>query len=159
MTFIEKDCDENFFLLWEIRRPHSLRVRKAREHEMIPEGYKSEEGGCSKDRRLSKRYPIVGVAWFQWKESDGRRCTGSGVTRNIGKAGIFIECESLPPKAATLKLDVELPVNRSGSATLRLRGTGDVRHVQSALSAPGGYGAAVILHMETSATEEAQEEK
>lgn len=121
---------------------------------MIPESYKAQSDGCSRDRRLTKRYPIAGIASFHWKASDGGHLTGSGVTRNIGKAGVFVECERLPGVASTLDLNVALLLDRDHDVTVRLRGAGNVRHIQSGTGVRSGYGAAVVFHMETPATEE-----
>jgi hypothetical protein len=121
---------------------------------MILESYKSEWGGRSRDRRRSARYPIAGAVWFQWKEADGGKHAARGVTHDIGKGGVFVECESLPPIASALELNVALSLNWNQNATVRLRGVGDVRHLQSGACARNGYGAAVVFHMETPATEE-----
>jgi hypothetical protein len=121
---------------------------------MILKSCKSQWGGCSRDRRRSARYPVAGAVWFQWKEADGAQHAGSGVTHDIGKAGVFVESESLPPLATTIRLDVGLALDWSPNAMVRLRGVGDVRHLRSKACARSGYGAAVVFHIETSATEE-----
>jgi len=101
----------------------------------------------SKDRRQSVRYSITGTASFQWKAADGSWYEASGLTRNIGKAGVFVECESLPPVACLLKLIVTLPTDWRAHMTLRLRGAGDVRHIRTEASKIRGYGAFIAFHM------------
>lgn len=126
---------------------------------MILQRYKSQWGDSSRERRHSARYPLAGAARFQWKEAGGARHAASGVTRDIGKAGVFIECESLPPIASALELDVALAINWNQDATVRLRGVGDVRHVHPGDCARSGYGAAMVFHMETPATEQDRAEE
>lgn len=74
--------------------------------------------------------------------ADGGYSTGSGVTRNIGKAGVFVECEALPPVASSLELNVALSLNWNHDVTVRLRGAGHVCHVRSGVGVRSGYGAA-----------------
>lgn len=121
---------------------------------MISQDHNSESDGRSRDRRLTRRYSIPGIASFRWTAADGGYSTGSGVTHNIGKAGVFVECEALPTVASALELDVALSLNWNHDVTVRLRGAGHVRHIRSGAGVRGGYGAAVVFHMETPATEE-----
>jgi hypothetical protein len=132
---------------------------KRRDHEMISQRYKSQWGNSPQDRRRSARYPLAGAAWFQWKEAGGARHAASGVTRDIGKGGVFVECESLPVAASAIELDVTLAINWNQDAFVRLRGVGDVRHVHLGDCARNGYGAAVVFHMETPATEQNRAEE
>ncbi len=94
------------------------------------------------------RYEIAGVASFQWEENDGRRGEASGFTRNIGKEGAFIECDSPPTVASTLQLVITLPSISGEYGQSFLRAVGDVRHVQLDALVPRGYGACVSFQLE-----------
>lgn len=100
------------------------------------------------DRRQSVRYSIAGTALFQWKAVNGIWCEATGLTSNIGKAGVFVECESLPPVASRLKLIITLPTDWKVHRTLHLRGTGEVRHIRPEASKLSGYGACIAFHIE-----------
>ena len=103
----------------------------------------------SGDRRQSARYPLIGTVSFQWKMADGSWCEATGLTGNIGKSGLFIECESLPPVACLLQLTVTLPTNWRPHTTLRLRGVGDVRHIRTEAPKALGYGARIAFRIES----------
>jgi len=119
---------------------------------MLKPLHQSQAKGRPGERRQSVRYPIVGEVLFQWKVAGGKWSEGRGLTHNIGINGVFIECESLPPVATHLRLFISLPSlpsPRSACKTLRLDGTGDVRHLQSVACGPRGYGASASFHLQS----------
>lgn len=102
----------------------------------------------SHERRKSARHLITGRVWFQWQTADGSWYGGVGTTRDIGKAGVFVESESIPPVPSALKLIVVLPTGWDSDTSLCLSGFGDVRHVQQKPSQTNGFGASAVFHTE-----------
>jgi hypothetical protein len=121
---------------------------------MTSQDHSSQSDSSSRDRRLTNRYSIAGIAAFRWTSADGRYSAGSGLTQNIGKAGVFVECEVLPPAASALEVDVALSLNWNHDVTVRLRGTGHVCHIRPGMGMKSGYGAAVVFHMESPTADE-----
>jgi len=95
------------------------------------------------ERRKSVRHLIIGTVWFQWQTVDGNWCDGVGTTRDIGEAGVFVQCESIPPVASALKLIVVLPTE-----ALCLRGLGHVCHVPRESRQQSGFGASAVFQKE-----------
>ena len=110
------------------------------------------------ERRKSVRHLITGRVWFQWQTVDGNWYDGVGTTRDIGKAGVFVQCESIPPVASTLKLIVVLPTGWETDTPQCLSGVGHVRHVPQQPRQKSGFGASAIfqkeLPMSTGSTQE-----
>jgi hypothetical protein len=100
------------------------------------------------ERRQSSRYAISGAAWFQWQTVEGTWREGSGVTRDMGKAGTFIETDDVPPVTTRLRVTVTFPIGAHDDVQVRLCGSGDVRHVQREQKGAGGYGAWVPFRTE-----------
>lgn len=109
---------------------------------------KTALGDGLQDRRRSARYEIHALASFQWTDTNGKWCQASGTTRNIGRAGAFVECESPPPLAAPVEIVVTFSLRWRPGSTTRLSGAGHVRHVRFVASEDGGYGAAVAFHVD-----------
>ena len=108
----------------------------------------SASSSCTEDKRHTIRYSITGAVWFQWQGSDGQWHDAFGVTRNIGKTGVFVESDSIPPVGSPLPLTVILPSESNPNMTLRLGGTGSVRHVRQERSQTIGFGASVVFRVE-----------
>jgi len=100
------------------------------------------------ERRKSARYAITGEVQFKWQARDGRWYDAFGVTRNIGKGGVFIESDSIPPIASVLKLIVTLPAESKSDVTLQLGGVGFVCHVRQEPSQTKGFGASAVFRTE-----------
>ncbi len=100
------------------------------------------------DRRKSLRYPITGRAWFQWQSADGGWHDGIGITRDIGKSGVFIESDSAPPVGSAFKLIVALPAGWESRSTLCLRGSGHVCHILWEANQTAGFGASAAFNVE-----------
>ena len=114
---------------------------------MPEKGTDSKERDGSSERRKSTRYPVAGAVSFQWKAPDGTWREATGVTRNIGKDGAFIECESSPSLASLLKLVVTLPTCSKAYGPVCLRGNGVVRHVSRDTWQAGGVGVCVEFQL------------
>ena len=101
----------------------------------------------SRERRRSTRYPITGAVWFEWEAADGRH-KSSGVSRNVGKEGAFIVCESVPSIGSPVELMVTLPTRSRTQGPVCLCGSGDVRHVQREDLRVIGFGVCVEFQLE-----------
>jgi hypothetical protein len=102
------------------------------------------------ERRQSTRYEIPGTARFRWKTVDSIWHEGSGVIRNISRAGVFIAGPTILPVASQLHVVVTLAADWTKEAELRLCGFGEVRHLRNDAVA-GGIGVSVIFRTEASA--------
>jgi len=108
----------------------------------------------SSDRRKTPRYPIAAAARFERQDASGRWQEAIGITRDIGRAGLFVETEALPPVASLLRFTVTLPAAENGAVTLRLGGVGQVRHCQRGPGGGTGFGASVVWHLNPPKPEE-----
>ena len=99
------------------------------------------------DRRNSLRYLITGRARFQWESADGRWHDAVGSTHDIGKAGVFVESECVPPVSSALKLIVVLPTGRETDPNLCLSGSGYVRRVVQGPGQRTGFGASAAFNV------------
>jgi hypothetical protein len=93
------------------------------------------------DRRKSVRYPITVEVKFKWQAEDGHWHHATGITRDIGIAGLFVESESVSSVDSVVKLTVILPATSKFKTALHLGGIAVVRHVQQKSSQGSGFGA------------------
>jgi hypothetical protein len=100
------------------------------------------------NRRKSVRHSITGPVHFQWQAVGGRWYDGIGITRDIGKGGVFIETDSMLPVNSSIKLTVTLPSALQPMITLQLGGTGYIRHLRREPYPARGFGASVVFHVE-----------
>jgi hypothetical protein len=105
------------------------------------------------ERRKSVRYPINGLVQFQWRGADGQSYDAIGTTCDIGRGGVFIESDSIPPVASVLKLIVTLPAESKGDVTLQLGGIGVVLNVRRESRQAIGFGASTVFHVEVPTSE------
>jgi hypothetical protein len=105
--------------------------------------------GDASDRRRAPRYPIAAAARFERQDASGRWHEAIGITRDIGRAGLFVEAEVLPPVASLVRFTVTMPASENGAVTLRLGGVGEVRHCQHGPAGGTGFGASVVWHLKT----------
>jgi hypothetical protein len=101
------------------------------------------------ERRMSRRYPLSGMAWFQWQAEDGRWHEGNGFTRDIGKTGAFIETDSLPSMPTGLNLVITVATGLTAAGRVCLCGSGHVRHLRQQPGDASGFGASVTLHVQS----------
>ena len=100
------------------------------------------------DRRASVRYPICGLVEFQWCGTDNQWRGAIGVIRDMGREGVFILSDSMPPVASMLKLIVTLPAESKVDVCLQLGGIGVVRNVRQGACQNFGFGASAVFHAE-----------
>ncbi len=101
-----------------------------------------------KDNRKSARYLITGMVQFEWQAADGQWYDGIGITRDIGKGGVFIESDSIPPVGSPLRLTAILPSDSKLTISVQLGGTGYVRHVRREGHRAIGFGASAVFRVE-----------
>lgn len=115
---------------------------------MPKEPARVEAIASSRERRRSTRYPITGAIWFAWEAPDGQRHKSNGVSRNVGKEGAFVVCESVPPIGSPVELMVTLPTRSRDQGPVCLCGSGNVRHVQREDLRVIGFGVCVEFQLE-----------
>ena len=71
-------------------------------------GEHSTSNTTPKDKRSIIRYSITGIVQFEWQAVDNQWYDGIGITLDIGKGGVFIESDSIPPVGSPLKLTLTL---------------------------------------------------
>src|SRR5664279_1827305 len=91
---------------------------------------KPETLGSSTERRKNVRYPIAGAVSMHWRTAEGPWREAGGTTRNIGKSGVFVECEDSPPVGSRLELVITLPTQLREYGPVCLCGVGEVRHLR-----------------------------
>jgi hypothetical protein len=128
-----------------------LKTETATDSAMTEMDLNSGKGEHQGERRRSTRYLIRGAAWFQWQTLEGQKLEGTGVTRNVSKAGTFIESAEIPAVGSQLKVMVSLSGGRTDDIQARLCGVGDVRHLQQDAERPVGFGGWVVFHTESPA--------
>ena len=114
---------------------------------------RSTENTYPEDRRQSLRYTISGLVEFRWRARNGQWQDAIGITRDTGKAGLFVESESVPPISSALKLTVSVLAGWKKDIILRLSGSGLVRHVRQEPRMPSGFGAWAVFHVEVPISE------
>lgn len=75
--------------------------------------------------RFQTRVPVV----FRWINEHGVTQHGSGFTRDISTAGLFVYSATPPPPDAVVELDVLLPLHEGGQGT-RLQAPGRVVRIE-----------------------------
>ena len=84
--------------------------------------------------RKTARYPLNLGVTFQWT-NEGQDYFGTGSTRDISAAGMFVFSENCPPYNARLTCEVTAPRSRS-VGSLQIKASGWVVRVESAT---GGF--------------------
>lgn len=144
---MRRDAMRRSISCWHDWRPTTVKLSRADFH-MVKRLQELTMGSVPQDRRRSARYPIVGAVSFRWRGVNGRWCEATGLTRDIGKTGVFVECESLPPASSFLELAITLPTLWERHSNLCLRGAGIVRYLRLDINSWRGYGASIVLHVE-----------
>jgi len=78
--------------------------------------------------RKTSRYPLNLGVTFQWT-NEGQDYFGSGSTRDISAAGMFVFSEDCPPYDARLSCEVTAPRSRS-AGSLQIKTSGRVVRVE-----------------------------
>lgn len=126
--------------------------RNGERTEMTRQNQGETKNGERKDRRRSQRFLLRVEAWFEWQSASGQWRKGLGLTRNMGREGMFVETEMVPPMVSQLKVVVTLAGGPEDEIQARLCGMGGVRHVQREGGVANGFGAWV--HFRTEAAEQ-----
>jgi len=100
----------------------------------------STAGDYLDERRGRVRYAITVPVGFKWKAADGKWNHAIGATRDIGVAGLFVECETAPPVGCAVRVDLTLPAGPMFDTPFRLSGTAVVRYVQQEVGQTNGFG-------------------
>ena len=85
-------------------------------------------GGVVQPRRADRFRMRVAVV-FHWIDEHGTTQHGSGFTRDISTAGLFVYSATPPPANGAIELDVLLPLHEGGQGT-RLQAPGRVVRVE-----------------------------
>ena len=85
-------------------------------------------GRCSVELRKTTRYPLDLRVTFRWT-NEGQDYFGTGATRDIGAAGMFVFSEDCPPCDARLSCEVTAPRSRS-AGSLQINASGRVVRVE-----------------------------
>jgi hypothetical protein len=92
--------------------------------------------------RAALRYSLSATVLFSWEER-GSYAKGDGVTRDMSTNGLFVYSRILPPKDASLRLEVGFPPLRESGVPVRIKVRGRVVRVEKVLTEPGRNGFAV----------------
>lgn len=84
------------------------------------------------ESRKTKRYPLELGVTFQWT-NEGQDYFGSGSTRDIGIAGMFVFSEGCPPQNTQLTCEVTALRSRS-VGSLQIKASGRVVRVEGGQS-------------------------
>jgi hypothetical protein len=103
------------------------------------------------ERRSCTRFHLKRNVWFGWQAADGQFREGEGLTRDVSRAGAFIETAETLPIAMQIKMVVTLRGRVNEDMEARLCGAGSVRHLLSEDGAVVGFGAEVVFHTESPA--------
>jgi len=82
--------------------------------------------------RKTSRYPLELGVTFQWT-NEGQDYFGTGSTRDISSAGMFVFSENCPPYDAQLTCEVTAPRSRS-AGSLQIEAAGRVVRVEDSQS-------------------------
>jgi hypothetical protein len=125
-----------------------LSFKESFENDMNEPNQHQTTGANPEDNRQTVRYPITGMVQFKWQAVDGQSYHGIGLTRDIGRGGVFIESDSIPPIGSILIVTVTLPAEPMTTVTLQLAGAGVVRNVRQDSSQTIGFRASAVFHLE-----------
>jgi hypothetical protein len=100
------------------------------------------------DRRKTGRYLITGTVLFQWLTANGEWDDAVGTSRDIGRGGLYIESDSIPPIGSSIKLTAILLSESKPNISIQLGGMGYVRHVSREGYPTIGFGASAVFHVE-----------
>ena len=97
------------------------------------------------------RFKLHGRAWFEWESPDGERHQGEGITRNVSRAGAFIETQEPPAVATPVRVIVSLCEAGRQGMQARLCGIGEVRRLCNGAPESVGFGVSVVFRTEVPA--------
>ena len=91
--------------------------------------------------RGASRYPVRANVLFSWDEERGIHLEGTGVTRDMSIKGVFVYSMVLPPKNASVDMEVAFSPLRENSSAVRIRVRGRIVRTESDTVDPllGGF--------------------
>ena len=95
-----------------------------------------------------EQYRITARVWFRWRTSSGDWREGTGSTRHIRGAGLFVLAYPVPVPGAPISVRVEIPPSGVLTRSIVLRGQGTVTRVEPETGQPLGFDASVIFEDE-----------
>ena len=98
-----------------------------------------EEALKNRDRRQAPRYELRLPVSFRWTTTKGIRCEGSGVSRDVSNAGVYVRSEHPPPPETAVKLVLVLRAQEEGDDGVHLAAEGNVVRVET-----GGFAIALV---------------
>ena len=101
--------------------------------------------------REAVRYPVRASVLFSWDEERGVHLEGTGVTRDMSIKGVFVYSMVLPPKNASVDMEVAFPPLRENAPPVRIHVRGRIVRTESHAVDPlfGGFAVtseSTILH-------------
>ena len=92
------------------------------------------------EQRKHKRYDLSAVVKFGWELPNGAHLQGTGITRDVSAAGLFVMTDDPPPRGTVVDFEVDLDTSRLDSG-LSVRAKGEVKRVEiTGLTGPvGGF--------------------
>jgi hypothetical protein len=91
--------------------------------------------------RGASRYPVKASVHFSWDEERGIHLEGMGVTRDMSTKGVFVYSMVLPPKNASVDMEVAFPPLRENAPPVRIHVRGRIVRTESNTLDPvlGGF--------------------
>ena len=81
--------------------------------------------------REASRYPVRARVLFSWNEERGIHLEGTGVTRDMSTKGVFVYSMVLPPKNASVDMEVAFPPLRENAPPVRIHVRGRIVRTES----------------------------
>ena len=94
--------------------------------------------------REATRYPLRASVLFSWGEERGIHSNGAGVTRDMNTKGVFVYSRALPPKNASVDMEVTIPALREDVTPVRIHVRGRIVRTESNTVDPVHSGFAII---------------
>jgi hypothetical protein len=81
--------------------------------------------------REAVRYSVRASVLFSWDEERGIHLEGTGVTRDMSIKGVFVYSMVLPPKNASVDMEVAFPPLRENAPPVRIHVRGRIVRTES----------------------------
>lgn len=80
------------------------------------------------DRRQHVRFDLSAPVTYVWNDHGGVQRSGTGFTRDVSKAGVFVVAKSLPPAGEMVQLDVLFSFH--DTSRIRMKAEGRIVRVE-----------------------------
>jgi hypothetical protein len=81
--------------------------------------------------REAIRYALRASVLFSWEEERGIHLNGAGVTRDINTKGVFVYSRTLPPRNASIDMELTIPALREDAPPVRIHVRGRIVRTES----------------------------